>query len=83
MGCETGVLLGDILSEGLRVRTNGSAASDLRRNKWLQTEAVRAAGLNACTQSQASTREEVEAFLARQPSRHFKAVVKPVGRAGT
>jgi hypothetical protein len=67
VGCETGVLLGDELSQGLGVRSNGTLASDLRRNKWLQTEAVRDAGLNACGQSIARCSADVEAYLATKP----------------
>ena len=32
VGCETGVLLGDELSEALGVRTNGTAQSSVRPN---------------------------------------------------
>ena len=60
VGCETGVLLGDQLSEALGVRTNGTAKSGLRRNKFLQTEAVRALKLNACGQMLADSQEDVE-----------------------
>ena len=51
VGCETGVLLGDALAEELGQRGNGTKLSPLRRNKWLQTEAVRESGANACIQS--------------------------------
>mmetsp|Transcript_12727 Transcript_12727/g.19116 ORF Transcript_12727/g.19116 Transcript_12727/m.19116 type:complete len:383 (+) Transcript_12727:1-1149(+) len=84
VGCETGVLLADLLAEKLGVRGNGTSKSNLRRNKWFQTEAVRAAGLNACVQKLASCSEDVESFLASNefPS-PFKAVVKPVEGAGS
>ena len=36
VGCETGVLLNDELSDALKVRSNGTAKSNLRRNKFLQ-----------------------------------------------
>ena len=67
VGCETGVLLNDQLAEALGVRGNGTAKSNLRRNKYLQTEALRTAGLNACGQMLAETREDVERFLAEKP----------------
>jgi biotin carboxylase len=88
VGCETGVLLADQLSEALDCRGNGTAHSSLRRNKFLQTEAVRNAGLNACGQALADSRDDVERFL--REGRHavgegepFKAVVKPVEGAGS
>ena len=84
VGCETGVLLGDQLSEALGVRGNGTAKSGLRRNKFLQTEAVRALKLNACGQALADSREDVEKFLREKPKADiFKAVVKPVEGAGS
>ncbi len=84
VGCETGVLLGDLLSEGLGVRGNGTAKSSLRRNKFFQTEAVRAAKLNACGQMLANSKEDVERFLVEKPAAQiFKAVVKPVEGAGS
>ena len=78
VGCETGVLLGDELSEALGVPTNGTANSPLRRNKWLQTEAVRDAGLNACGQYLVNSTKDVEKVLKAWPKGKFKAVVKPV-----
>ena len=87
VGCETGVLLGDELSEALNCRTNGTAKSALRRDKWLQTEAVRAAKLDACEQALAHSASDVEAFLKESPALvkagKFKAVVKPVDGAGS
>lgn len=84
VGCETGVLLNDQLSDALDVRSNGIAKSHLRRNKFLQTEAVRTAGLNACGQMLADSDEDVERFLREKPkSDVFKAVVKPVEGAGS
>ena len=84
VGCETGVLLGDALSEGLDKRTNGTAKSSLRRNKYLQTEAIREAGLNACGQMLADSAADVEQFLLTKPkTTPFKAVVKPVEGAGS
>lgn len=83
VGCETGVTLGDELSEALGVRGNGTAKSALRRNKWLQTEAIRASGANACGQNLANSMEDVESVLRSWPAGPFKAVVKPVIGAGS
>jgi len=83
VGCETGVTLGDDLSEALGVRTNGTAKSALRRNKWLQTEAVRETGANACKQFKANSMDDVESVLKTWPAGPFKAVVKPVVGAGS
>ena len=44
-GAETGVELADLLSETLKVRTNGTALSEARRNKYAMGEAVRNSGL--------------------------------------
>ena len=67
VGCETGVLLCDDLAEAMGCRGNGTAKSSLRRNKYLQTEAVRSAGLNACGQMLAETSDDVERFLRDAP----------------
>ena len=88
VGCETGVLLGDALCEGLGVRGNGTAKSALRRNKFLQTEALRLAGINACGQRLADSAADVEDFIREREesvdeSRPFEAVVKPVEGAGS
>jgi len=78
------VLLGDQLSSGLGVRGNGTEKSNLRRNKFFQTEAVRGAHLNACGQTLANSSEDVERFLREKPpASSFKAVVKPVEGAGS
>eukprot|EP00965_Chrysotila_dentata_P256902 6212710-Pleurochrysis_carterae.AAC.3 len=58
-------------------------AAALAGNKFFQTEAIREAGLNACGQRLAHTREDVEKFLSASPDVNFKAVVKPVEGAGS
>jgi len=85
VGCETGVLLGDALAEELGQRGNGTKLSPLRRNKWLQTEAVRESGANACIQSLVTGTSQVERVLKGWPmtSGAFKAVVKPCEGAGS
>jgi len=84
VGCETGVLCADVLAAALGVRGNGSELSTVRRNKWHQIEAVRAAGLDAPLQRLARSKEDVEEFLssAALPA-PFGAVVKPVDGAGS
>ena len=83
VGCETGVLLADQLASALGVRGNGTERSELRRNKFHQTEAVRAAGLNAMMQTLASSDASVEEFLSAHAPSPFTAVVKPVDGAGS
>lgn len=87
VGCETGVLLGDELSHALGVRGNSIDKSSLRRNKFLQTEAVRRCGINACGQALATCRRDMEAYIDSQLAllgeSSFKAVVKPVEGAGS
>jgi len=83
VGCETGVLLADILSEALGCRTNGTQLSNLRRDKFEQTEAVRAHGLPAAHQKLCRNMSDVEAFLADYKPEPFKAVVKPNDGAGS
>jgi len=84
VGCETGVLLGDELAEALQLRGNGTKLSPLRRNKWLQTEAVRKTGANSCTQSLVTGMAQVDRVLASWPAGgKFKAVVKPCSGAGS
>ena len=84
VGCETGVLAADVLASALGSRGNGKDLSELRRNKFLQIEAVRSAGLGAPFQAQVQSAEEVEEWLTRQEfAEPFKAVVKPVDGAGS
>ena len=65
------------------MQTNGTKMSELRRNKFLQTEAVRKAQLNACGQKLALSIADVEHFLTLPKPSPFKAVVKPVEGAGS
>lgn len=84
VGCETGVRCTDQLASALRVKGNGDAMSDLRRNKYEQIEAVRAAGLDAPLQKLAVNAADVNAWLVESPHpTPFKAVVKPVEGAGS
>ena len=84
VGCETGVLCADMLAHALGVDNNGVALSTLRRNKFEQIEAVRAAGLDAPLQKLATNAADVEEWLASEAfPTPFKAVVKPVEGAGS
>ena len=85
VGCESGVLCADRLAAALGMkRSNGEALSALRRNKWHQIEAVRAAGLDAPLQKLAVCAADVDEWLATASHQSpFKAVVKPVEGAGS
>ena len=83
-GSEPGVTLHAELS-GAFGRPVPDDKIELRRSKYLQGEAVRAAGLEAVHQRLAHTREDVEEFIGtieRACPSKFKAVVKPVEGAG-
>lgn len=78
-GGEAGVDCADALSEALGVRTNGTDIPN-RRDKKLQQELIRKAGLRSVRQAGGTKFNEVEAFLNREP---FPVVLKPVESAGS
>ncbi|SDD39617.1 ATP-grasp domain-containing protein [Actinokineospora iranica] len=78
-GGETGVELADQLSEALGLPSNGTALSPARRDKFLQNETVRAAGLRATRQLMVTDEEKLRAWHAEIGGR---VVVKPVRSAG-
>jgi hypothetical protein len=78
-GGESGVDLGDLLSEALGVRTNGTDIPN-RRDKKLQQELCRKSGLRSVRQAGGSKFSEVEDFLKREP---FPVVLKPTESAGS
>ncbi|AJT42522.1 ATP-grasp domain-containing protein [Psychromicrobium lacuslunae] len=80
-GQEPGVPLADWLSETLNLRTNGSALSSARRNKFEMIETVGAAGLKVAKQSLANS-AEAAADWARTNA-HWPCVVKPISSAST
>jgi biotin carboxylase len=84
-GAETGVELADQLSSRLRLRTNGTAKSVARRNKYYMGETVRAAGVRAVKQEICSNVEQMVAFLEdlKDAEGNLRCVVKPVQSAGT
>ncbi|WP_190016084.1 ATP-grasp domain-containing protein [Streptomyces lucensis] len=75
---EYGVELADQLSEALGVPTNGTRLSPARRNKYLMTETIRAAGLRAARQRLVSTAQELMEFHRETGGR---IVVKPLRSA--
>lgn len=78
-GGESGVDLGDCLSEALKIRTNGTDIPN-RRDKKLQQELCRKAGLRSVRQAGGSKFSDVEDFLKREP---FPVVLKPTESAGS
>ena len=82
-GAETGVGLADSLTELMGLRTNGTAMSEARRNKYVMGEAIRAAGLRAVKQLRATAWGEIEAWLNDWNPDPFKVIVKPMDSAGS
>ena len=82
-GAETGVELADTLSEVLHLRTNGTALSEARRNKYVMGETIRSAGLRAVKQLRATTWIEIESWLSEWNPDPFKVIVKPMDSAGS
>jgi len=78
-GGESGVDLADELREALKVRTNGTDIPN-RRDKKLQQELCRKAGLRSVRQAGGSKFSEVEDFLKREA---FPVVLKPTASAGS
>jgi biotin carboxylase len=78
-GGEAGVDLADALSEKLELRTNGTAIPN-RRDKKLQQELCRDAGLRSVRQAGGSKFDEVEHFLRTE---EYPLVLKPVESAGS
>lgn len=76
---ETGVELADQLSESLGLPTNGTALSPARRDKFLQNEALRAAGVSAARQLLVTDEDKLRAWHAEIGGR---VVVKPLRAAG-
>eukprot|EP00401_Gymnodinium_catenatum_P020411 CAMPEP_0117558474 /NCGR_PEP_ID=MMETSP0784-20121206/52854_1 /TAXON_ID=39447 /ORGANISM="" /LENGTH=275 /DNA_ID=CAMNT_0005355803 /DNA_START=44 /DNA_END=867 /DNA_ORIENTATION=- len=81
VGGESGVTLADALSEELGLRTNGAGRlPGPRRNKSVQQQCVRAAGIRAPREACGSTWADVAVFLETEP---LPVVVKPVESAGS
>ena len=77
-GGEAGVDLADALSERLSLLTNGT--DTFRRDKKIQQELVKAAGLRSVRQAGGATFDEVESFLRTE---EFPVVLKPTASAGS
>lgn len=78
-GGEAGVDFADALSEHLGLRTNGTAIAN-RRDKYVQQEFIRQAGLRAVRQAVGSKFSEVEPFLTTES---YPLVLKPTESAGS
>ena len=78
-----GVELADGLSERMGLRTNGTALSEARRNKYVMGETIRSAGVRAVKQLKASTWAEISSFLEDWKPTPFKVIVKPMDSAGS
>ncbi|MFD1830231.1 MULTISPECIES: ATP-grasp domain-containing protein [Streptomyces] len=79
-GGEVGVELADALSESLGLRTNGTAKSAARRDKFRMVETVRAAGLRGVEQLMTSDEDEAVEWAGKLGGR---VVVKPVRSSGS
>ncbi len=75
--------LADRLSERLNLRTNGTASSEGRRNKFLMGETIRQAGLRAVKQLKTHSWTEMKAWIEDWNPSPFKVIVKPVDSAGS
>ena len=82
-GTETGVELADKLTERLGLRTNGTALSEARRNKFVMGETIKAAGIRAVRQLRSSVWTEIESWVASWVPTPFKVIVKPLDSAGS
>ncbi|CAB9520870.1 Inherit from NOG: acetyl-CoA carboxylase biotin carboxylase [Seminavis robusta] len=78
-GGEAGVDLADKLSEHLGLRTNGTEIPN-RRDKKVQQELIKAAGLRSVRQAGGDKFEDVEEFLRTES---YPVVLKPIESAGS
>jgi len=78
-GGDGGVDLADALSEELGLLTNGTDVPN-RRDKKVQQELVKAAGLRSIRQVAGKQFEDVQAFLEREK---YPVVIKPLDSAGS
>ncbi|MEU6662616.1 ATP-grasp domain-containing protein [Streptomyces sp. NPDC046821] len=77
-GAEIGVELADVLSEGLGLRSNGTALTAARRDKFRMVETVKAAGVPAADQILAT---DLDTLLAWYGETDRTVVLKPVRSA--
>ena len=78
-GGEAGVDLADALSEKMGLLSNGTDVPN-RRDKKVQQELIKEAGLRAVRQASGGTFEEVEEFLRNET---YPVIVKPLDSAGS
>ncbi|MFZ3475027.1 ATP-grasp domain-containing protein [Streptomyces sp. 4.24] len=79
-GGEVGVELADTLSEMLGLRSNGTALSAERRDKFRMVEAVKSAGLRGAEQHITADEEEAVEWFGKLGGR---VVVKPLRSSGS
>jgi len=82
-GAETGVNLSDALSEKMQLRTNGTALTNARRNKYFMGETIRNAGVRAVKQVRVTKWMDIENFLSTWQPDPFQVILKPVNSAGS
>jgi hypothetical protein len=82
-GAETGVILADMLSERLALRTNGTKLSEARRDKYVMGETIRRAGIRAVKQLVTAEIEEVRSYILEWNPQPFEVIVKPCNSAGS
>jgi biotin carboxylase len=78
-GGEAGVDCADALSERMGLRTNGTGIAN-RRDKKVQQELIRDAGMRSVRQAAGKTLEDVEDFLLMES---YPVVLKPTDSAGS
>ena len=78
-GGDSGVNVTDALSEALNLRGNGTLSSGHRRDKWVQQEALKAAGVRYARTVCGTTWKQVATFAERE---QYPLVVKPIESAG-
>jgi biotin carboxylase len=79
-GIESGVELADQLSEAMGLRTNGTALSPPRRDKFDMVETIKAAGVAGAAQVLAGDRDTLLSWY--EAAGRGRVVVKPVRSAG-
>lgn len=77
-GGEAGVDLTDQLSEKMGLLTNGTSVAN-RRDKKVQQELIKDAGLRSCRQAAGNHISQVEDFLKKEK---YPVIVKPLDSAG-
>lgn len=79
-GIESGVEVADVLSEALGLRTNGTALSPSRRDKFRMMETVKEAGVPGTGQILAT---DLDTLLAWHREAEGRVVLKPLKSAGS